>query len=168
MTQFYFIQMDGQDLPLCLQFLYDAALRLKNRHIEQWQYWLDPPKDKVEWVKKGIENGEFYKVYNENDQIIAMFRLLSSDDLYWGPKDDNARYIHSLVVSDNAIGNGIGKSIIKTIEKNILAEGIELLRLDCNATNKELCAYYENLGFLKVGTVQMPYSLNALYEKKLV
>jgi RimJ/RimL family protein N-acetyltransferase len=167
MTKLTFQVMQEDELVLCLQFLHMAAMRLKNDHINQWAYWLDPPQDKIDWVKEGILNHEFYKVYDKNGQLHAIFRLLVNDELYWGIQKEEARYIHSLVVSDSSTGKNIGSSIIQMIENSIKEEGINRLRLDCNAENPKLCQYYEKLGFVKVGTVKMPYSLNNLYEKMI-
>ena len=166
MIEYKFHKMDKEDLSLCSKMLREAAQRLKDKNIDQWAYWLNPPQDKIDWVAQGIYDGEFYKVLQDG-QVVAMYRLQESDELYWGVQKEQARYIHSLVVSDKHTGKALGKTIIEKIEKETMENGVDLLRLDCNALNQGLCQYYEKLGFEKVGTVQMPYSLNALYEKKL-
>jgi GNAT superfamily N-acetyltransferase len=159
--------MTLEDLPICLQFLYNAALRLKQKGLTQWSYWLEPPEEKLAWIKNGIAEQQFYKVLDTNGAMVAMFRLQTEDELYWGKQDEKANYIHSLVVSDEATNKGIGRAIIHSIESQMRTDGINLLRLDCDSANPDLCAYYENLGFKKVGTKQMSLSLNNLYEKIL-
>ena len=158
--------MKSEDFQQCIELLKEAAKRLKTQNVDQWSYWLDPPTDKLQWVLKGISNGEFYKI-TEKDRIIAMYRLQESDELYWGKQDDEAWYIHSLVVADSHTGQAIGQKILTQLESDALSKNISILRLDCNALNKGLCSYYEKFGFIKVGQVQMPYSLNALFEKRL-
>ena len=61
----------------------------------------------------------------------------------------------------------LGQVMMTYVEHYLLSKGIDLLRLDCNAANQWLCAYYENAGFMRVGQKQMPHALNNLYEKKL-
>lgn len=159
-------RMYVKDFDSCILLLQEAAKRLQDQHIDQWSYWLDPPQDKLEWVRQGIVNGEFYKI-TDNGQLAAMYRLQENDELYWGLRDDKAYYIHSLVVADSHTGQSIGRQIINQIENQARDHDVFILRLDCNAQNQGLCSYYEKLGFVQVGNVQMPYSLNALYEKKL-
>jgi RimJ/RimL family protein N-acetyltransferase len=158
--------MNSADYQYCIDLLKEAAKRLKTQNVDQWSYWLDPPQDKLKWVLEGINKGEFYKI-TENDRIIAMYRLQESDELYWGKQEEDAWYIHSLVVADSHTGQSIGKNILIQLEKEAVSKNIFILRLDCNALNEGLCNYYEKSGFVRVGKVQMPYSLNALFEKRL-
>ena len=46
-------------------------------------------------------------------------------------------------------------------------QGISLMRLDCNAQNPALCAYYEKQDFEKVGEKTMEWGINNLYEKRI-
>ncbi len=160
-------QTESNQLNLVLQLLAEAAQFLKNKHINQWAHWLHPPQDKVQWVEEGIENGEFYFVYDEANNLIAMYRLMYEDELYWGKQNQKAVYVHSLVVRRNFSGKGVGSNILNAVAQKAKNENINLFRLDCNAANKDLCNYYEKLGFVKVGEKQMPHSLNNLYEKNL-
>jgi L-amino acid N-acyltransferase YncA len=165
--QLQFQQATIDELPAILSFLKEAALWLQEKKINQWAYWLQPPADKLLWISEGINNGEFYFVTNAQHERIAIFRLMNKDELYWGKRNDNAIYVHSLVVSRNVLGNNIGKTILETIANDAIKKGVHLFRLDCNAANKNLCNYYESLGFVKVAEKQMPYSLNNLYEKAI-
>jgi RimJ/RimL family protein N-acetyltransferase len=56
---------------------------------------------------------------------------------------------------------------LKQLINEASTRDIPLFRLDCNAANKALCAYYESLGFKQVGVKQIPHSLNNLYEMAL-
>lgn len=155
------------ELNAAIKLLKQAAVYLEKKGINQWKIWLNPSADKIKWVKEGFEAGEFYFAESGNGELAGMFRLMEQDELYWGKQKANARYVHSLIVTTAFKGNNIGKRIIAVIEKMVLAEGINLLRLDCIASNRRLCAYYESLGFVKQGEKQMPHSLNYLYEKTL-
>ena len=158
----------GKDeLDTALKLLQAAATTLKEKSIRQWEFWLNPTKEKIEWIEQGFDNHEFYFLEDDNHQLVGMFRLMSEDELYWGKQELKAGYIHSLVVDKKYAGKQIGQKIIAEVEFNLPGKGIFILRLDCNASNTALCQYYENLGFKKVGEKQMPHSLNYLYEKKL-
>ncbi len=149
-----------------LHLLKTAAQNLKDRGIDQWDYWLDPPKERLEWAREGFLNDEFYFI-TLNNKIIGMYRLCKEDLLYWGKQNESAFYIHSFVIHPQYKGLQIGSYIIKQIEQLALENNIALLRLDCNTTNSGLCQYYINQGFIKVGEKQMKLSLNALFEKRL-
>jgi GNAT superfamily N-acetyltransferase len=149
-----------------LHLLKTAAQTLKDRGIDQWDYWLDPPKERLEWAREGFLNDEFYFI-NFNNEIIGMYRLCEEDLLYWGKQQEPAYYIHSLVIHPKYKGFKIGSYIIKQIEKSALENNICFMRLDCNAANSGLCQYYLDQGFTKVGEKQMKLSLNSLFEKRL-
>jgi ribosomal protein S18 acetylase RimI-like enzyme len=163
----HFRKANQDELSKALSLLKQAAQRLKDKQVNQWGFWLDPPAERINWIKEGFENNEFYFVVNDHDDVIAMFRIMEEDDMYWGHQADLAYYIHSLVVAPNHTGQKLGERIIEEVESMATTKGIKLLRLDCNASNPALCGYYERLGFVKVGEKQMPHSLNNLYEKGL-
>ena len=143
-----------------------ATIDLKSREINQWSYWLDPPKEKLDWIKNGHQKGEFYFI-TMDDEILGMYRLSTEDLLYWGKQQQASYFIHSLIVHPKYKGLKIGAYILKEIEYLAQKNDIHLLRLDCDASNKNLCKYYLNQGFVKVNEKQMKLSLNNLYEKKI-
>jgi ribosomal protein S18 acetylase RimI-like enzyme len=157
------------ELEEALEFFKLASQSLSEKNVSQWNYWTDPPADKIEWVKQGFDKGEFFFVYNESDDKIAMFRLLKNDSLYWEEKglEDNVRYVHSLVVPSVFAGLGIGKAVMLKIIEGLKTEGVKKFRLDCDGSNPRLCNYYESYGFEKVGEKTTNYAINNLYELSL-
>ncbi|MEN8817661.1 MAG: GNAT family N-acetyltransferase [Nonlabens sp.] len=155
------------DFSKVIELLKIAAQDLKDRGINQWDYWLDPPEERLKWVQEGFLNEEFYFV-TFNKQVIGMYRLCEEDLLYWGKQKEPAYYIHSFVVIPEYKGLQIGSYVIDQIENQARENNISLLRLDCNATNPGLCQYYIHQGFVKIGEKQMKLSLNNLYEKTLL
>lgn len=156
-------------LPKALEMLKEAAQWLREKETDQWSFWLDPPTEKIAWIKEGFEKEQFYFVYLEDD-LIGMFRLMYFDDMYWGHRDerfDTAAYVHSLTIQTAYKGRNMGAEVLKRIEKMLVAQGIFKFRLDCMQSNQSLCAYYEQQGFLKVGEVKMSWAMQNLYEKKL-
>ena len=53
-------------------------------------------------------------------------------------------------------------------EKNALKNGVQYLRLDCDANNSKLCNYYESKGFSKIKSISLPLGKYNLYQKKII
>jgi ribosomal protein S18 acetylase RimI-like enzyme len=143
-----------------------AAEAIQKRGLNQWQHWLNPPEDYVNWVQNGLNNSEYFFVEKENE-LVGMFRLMETDEEYWGKNDDSARYIHSFVTLPEYAGQGIGSSVLRMIAEQVAAQNIPLLRLDCKADNVALVSYYERQGFTKVRLQEMPHYAVQLFEKRL-
>ena len=94
-----FTQAKNNELKEALDFFKLASQSLHEKKVSQWNYWVDPPEEKINWVKEGFNNGEFFFVSDQSGNKIAMFRLLAKDTLYWDKKgtEKNTRYIHSFV-----------------------------------------------------------------------
>lgn len=161
-----FIRASSSELEDALHFFKLASQSLSKKQVSQWSYWIDPPKEKINWVKEGFDKEEFFFVYDTYGNKIAMFRLLDTDTLYWDNKgvDKNTRYVHSLVVLPSHSGQGIGKAIMLKIIDMLKQDHVERFRLDCDSSNKRLCQYYEDYGFIKVGEKTTNYAINNLYE----
>lgn len=159
----------SSELEDALVFFKLASQSLSKKKISQWSYWIDPPEEKISWVKEGFDNKEFYFVYDPEGNKIAMFRLLEKDTLYWDNKgiEKNTRYIHSLVVHPSYSGQGVGKCVMLKIIDQLKYNKIKKLRLDCDGSNPRLCSYYEDYGFVKVGEKTTKYAVNNLYEMLL-
>ncbi|MCH2033272.1 MAG: GNAT family N-acetyltransferase [Tenacibaculum sp.] len=167
-SEIIFQKIQLEHLDLVLRLFKSAAEKIAKKNVDHWQYWKNPPQEKINWVKAGIENEEFFFINDLRNQNIGMVRILNEDELYWGKQDVKATYIHSLVIKEEFNGKGMGETVLDEIEKNAKANGCVYLRLDAVTKNTKLCSYYENLGFLKVGTKKMPLSLNNLYQKKII
>lgn len=153
------------DKETVLSLFKEAAEKISRMEIDHWQYWKNPPKSKVEWVEEGIRNNEFFFIKNETDDLVGMVRILKEDLMYWGQQKEEALYVHSLVVRDAYNGNGIGKIVLEMVGEEAKWLNRKYLRLDADSKNSKLCTYYENMGFIKVGTKALPLSVNNLYEK---
>ncbi len=166
--ELFFRKARESEFPIAVQLLKQAAQTLQNKQINQWAFWLHPNETQLNWVREGFAHQEFYFVENLDNQLVAMFRLLVEDELYWGKQNVTAHYVHSFVVEKQFAGQQIGSQILAQLEHHLTENNIFRFRLDCNASNPILCAYYEKHGFKKVGEKQMPHSLNNLYEKILI
>jgi ribosomal protein S18 acetylase RimI-like enzyme len=155
-----------KDQGLVFSLLKEAAIWLGSKGINYWQNWLDPPIHHQNWILEGINNQEFFFVY-QNNTLLGMYRIMYNDQLFWGNKVDKAGYIHSFTTKREYKGKRIGKIIIQNIEKNLWEKGFDFLRLDCGTEITNLCNYYEQLGFIKTGNIIVDGYKTTLYEKKL-
>jgi len=151
-----------------LDLFKEAAEKINKMNIDHWQYWKNPPIEKIKWVEEGIQNKEFFFIELLNGENLGMVRILNEDLLYWGKQNEKAKYIHSLVIKEKFNGQGIGSMVIQKVEHLAKAENCTYLRLDADSKNPKLPAYYENLGFKKVGTQKLPLSVYTLFEKELI
>ncbi len=165
---FIFNQIEIKDKNIVLELFKKTAEKINKMNIDHWQYWKNPPLEKIKWVEEGIANNEFFFISTPNKENLGMVRILEEDLLYWGKQRSKARYIHSLVIKEEFNGKGIGTKVINKIGERAKREGYNFLRLDADSKNSKLCGYYEKIGFKKVGIKTLPLSVNTLYEKELI
>ncbi|GAA4293039.1 GNAT family N-acetyltransferase [Aestuariibaculum suncheonense] len=163
-----FHQIHRDEFNTVLNLFKEAAEKIAKMHIDHWQYWKNPPAEKIKWVQDGIKNNEYFFIKNTSNTTIGMVRILNEDHLYWGDQKDAALYVHSLMVKTEYNGQGIGKTILKSIEEQAKAKSCNYLRLDADSKNPKLCGYYEHLGFNKVGEKVLPISTYNLYQKEIL
>ncbi|WP_299119396.1 GNAT family N-acetyltransferase [uncultured Tenacibaculum sp.] len=163
--EFYQIEINNKDVVLSL--FKEAAIKIAKMNVDHWQYWKNPPLEKIKWVEEGIENKEFYFIKNTDNEIIGMVRILEEDLLYWGKQEDKSLYVHSLVVREHFNKKGLGKIILDKVESLAQQKQYKYLRLDAVSTNVKLCKYYEKQGFNKVGVKELNDTVNNLYQRKV-
>ncbi len=157
---------DIQESDAAFELMKEAAVWLRDRGIDYWQNWLQPPQHHIDWILDGFRRGQFYFV-ESGDRLLGMYRLQYTDEHFWGKRTETAGYVHSFTTRRSEAGTGLGSRILRRIEKDLLDQGITLLRLDCGAEIRGLCAYYEGQGFQLVDTVRVEDFMLNLYEKQL-
>ena len=162
-----FKQVEIKDKSAVLNLFKKTAEKINKMNIDHWQYWKNPPQDKIEWVEEGIKNNEFHFINDLIGKNIGMVRILNEDLLYWEKQKGKAKYVHSLVVKEEYNGKGLGTKILQEIENNAKKENCKYLRLDADSKNPKLCKYYEKLDFKKVGIKELSLSNYNLYEKEI-
>lgn len=166
MNALVFLQVSQAQKSKVLDILRAAAESLQEKGIPQWQYWMNPPKIKLDWIDDGLASQQFYFI-SKDESIIGLIRIMEEDLLYWGTQETAAFYIHSLVILPEYSGLSYGNQVILQVEEMARTKEISILRLDCFADNQKLCSYYKNQGFQEVRTIQMPLSKNMLFEKHI-
>ena len=101
---------------------------------------------------------------------VGTFSLDWDDEAYWGPQEPIAGYVHGLSVRKGFNGRGLGSFIIDWCVDQVSILNRRYVRPGCDARNTKLCAYYEALGFVRVGVTPMPELgdyVDSLYEKSV-
>ncbi len=155
------------EIDIALSLFKSAAESIAKKNIDHWQYWKKPTVDNIAWVQEGFDSKQFYFIKNALGETVGMLRIMEEDLSYWGAKNDQAKYIHSLVVLEQYKGLRIGNNVLQIVEQEAVKHEYNYLRLDCLDSNPGLCQYYENYGFTKVGTKHLPPASYSLYEKRL-
>ncbi len=148
------------DLDKVMSILGEASEWLQRRGIDQWR----PSSFPHERVKRSINNHEVYLAYL-GDEPVATFHLQWADRLLWGHMDKDAGYVHHVAVRRAHAGKGLGRQILTWAESQVRSRGGRFLRLDCNADNENLCAYYDRHGFQRVGHVYVGEMTVQLFER---
>jgi GNAT superfamily N-acetyltransferase len=149
----------------------DAIHRLR-RSLEDWMaaHGVD------QWVPGGmpwqqvadeVADGQWHVVRDDEIGIAGALRLLWTDELFWGPGQPPAVYVHGLMVDRRRRGTGLGRTMLDWAAAQGRAAGVGLFRLDCRTTNPVLRDYYEAYGFSVVGRRDFPTSSATLLELEL-
>ena len=123
----------------------------------------------AEEIEEQIAHSSTYLVYLY-DELVGTVALQWADEQNWGPQPPDAGYMHRLAVRHGRHGQDIGKAIIEWARKEVTGKNRSFLRLDCDARNKSLCAYYEDQGFIRVSSKQLAHHgeyIAGLYQRSV-
>ena len=148
------------DVAAVLGVVRAAAAWVAARGSDQWAYYLTA--DAAELVAGRIAHHEVYLAHGGDGRAVGTLCLQWSDTVYWPDDGDDgsAGYVHQLATDPANRGQGVGAALIGWAADRMRAAGRTRFRLDCLAANDGLCAYYEQLGFARVGTIS-PYGTMA-------
>lgn len=156
------------DAPLLVHLRDSAALWQLARGIDQWR---PGEKDEAHFVHR-MREGEVWLAYS-GPHLAGAWELWWTDPAAWGPRPDDAGYIHRLMTTPHTAPPGTGRRMLAEAEARITAKGRPYARLDCLASNPRLRAYYESAGYevvgeqpAKEGGLGSPYAVT-LMEKRL-
>ncbi len=125
-----------------------------------------PPRPMREILADRVARGEI-ALARLDGQPAAMLALQWADDL-WRDLPGAAGYVHGLATHRDFAGKGVGLALLGWAERIVAQEGKAYLRLDCNADNPTLRAYYARAGFAHRGDVALPGRVASRYEKRIV
>src|SRR5262249_41267045 len=90
-----------------------------------------------------------------------------ADASTWGPRPEDAGYIHGLCVRRCVAGHGWGRVLLAWAEHEIAQAGRPVARLECSAANASLCAYYERAGYTRLDDLIDGEYRAARFEKRV-
>ena len=150
------------DTPTVHAILDEARSWLAERGIDQW---MRPFAEA--WIRDRIVAGELW-IARLDGEPAGVVRLLRADQRFWGEHDrGDAVYVHTLAVRRDWRGRGVGQGVVRWAEGQAITGGRQFVRLDCGAANRGLRAYYEQLGFVAVGTVRLGGEVMVLLQKRV-
>lgn len=155
-----------KDKEQIIDILYELALYLKDKKIEQWQEWLAPKESDLNWITDLINNSSFFLILKDNTTI-GIFSLADQDAKYWGKSNDKSKYLHSLGILPQFKNNEIGKTVISLIKTQLKEKDYTFLRLDCISSNQKLKNYYLNQEFDEVGITNIGPNSFTLFQYTL-
>ena len=62
-------------------------------------------------------------------------------------------HLHLLAVESKQRRSGVGRTMIRWLEKSCVTAGMQHVRLELRATNKQARAFYEDLGYRSLGRI---------------
>ncbi len=137
------------DAEMIIAMLNNAARWLDSKGVDQWP---SPFPDEI--VRASVERGDSYVALLE-DQPVGSVAVYWDDPGFWGPRPPDAGYIHRLVVDRRMTGQGMGSAILEAAAWLVGAKGRAFLRLDTGARNWRLRRWYEELGFVHRGDIEV-------------
>jgi RimJ/RimL family protein N-acetyltransferase len=155
----------AEDVPVLTQIRNDAHAKKVAHGDYAWGKEGDGFSE--EWVLNSLSRREVY-VIEQNGLPVGTCSLDWDDEVYWGAQEPIAGYVHGLSVRKGFNGLGLGSFAIDWCADQVSALDRRFVRLGCDARNTKLCAYYESLGFIRVGIAPAPAHgdyIDSLYEK---
>jgi GNAT superfamily N-acetyltransferase len=151
-----------EDLDTVLEILDDAARWVVSQGWDGWK----PGSFSRQTILEQLERGEVY-LGKIGGETIGTITLQWSDRMFWGEVPQDAGYIHKLAVKRAHAGREVGLQLLRWAERRALSAGKRYLRLNCLASDRGLCNYYERAGFEHVRNIIEQRGLASFYEKRL-
>jgi GNAT superfamily N-acetyltransferase len=154
------------DIDAILMIWAEADEWMRQRGIEPGK----PPIPLRDIVSHRIKSGACYVAWKDGPpgKIVGTITLAWEDDGVWSDQStDDACYVHGLSTERASAGQGIGVALLRWAEAMALAAGKSSVRLDCDATNPALRAYYARAGLTHCGDVHVTTHFACRFEKRL-
>jgi ribosomal protein S18 acetylase RimI-like enzyme len=156
------------DVNTIWSILQHAILRRKKDNSNQWQDGY--PNERV--VQNDIAN-EIGYVLTDADVIVGYCVILINDEPEYANLQGNWLtnsdfiVIHRLAISEDYLGKGLAKLILKNCEEIACKNTIYSVKVDTSYDNKAMLAIFKSLGYRYCGIVHFRGSPREAYEKVL-
>lgn len=149
--------------------LQQAILRRKKDGSDQWQDGY--PNEEV--VQRDLDRGIGYVLVIDNSIAGYAAVILNDEPAYnelkggtWLTNGDFF-VVHRIAVSDQFIGQGLGKTIMECIEELAYDRGVPSIKVDTNFDNAAMLKTFEKLGYTYCGEVTFRGGVRKAFEKVL-
>nr|WP_315196300.1 GNAT family N-acetyltransferase [uncultured Flavobacterium sp.] len=163
-----FRKATASEIPAIWDILQQAIARRKKDGSEQWQDGY--PNSEV--VKKDVEAGYGF-VLTDGETIIGYTAVLINDEPEyvkikgeWLSNNDFVVF-HRVALSENYLGKGLAKKILKYIEEFALSNNIYSVKADTNFDNIAMLNIFEKSGYKYCGKVYFRGGERKAFEKTL-
>ena len=155
------------DIPAIDILVKEVIIEMEKNNIMQWDELYPTSEDFLEDIRK---NQLFVGCID--NQIAVIFTINQEYDAEyingkWKDPEKSFDVIHRLCVHPEFQNRGIAKQTMNYIEKQILSEGKQAIRLDVYSKNPYALKLYLGCGYQKVGTVEWRKGTFHLMEKYL-
>jgi ribosomal protein S18 acetylase RimI-like enzyme len=144
----------SEDLGRYLDLLEEVAVWLEARGISQWpagQFRLS-----ADSYAESIRQEEV-QLALVGDALVGALQLLLRERMVWAEAaEDDAVYVFSLAVRRAWAKHEVGRQMLDWAGDRATTLGRRYIRLDCEADNQFLRAYYESAGFEDRGEFRLP------------
>lgn len=135
---------------------------IKNR-IDQW----DDTYPNTETIAQDLENQTYY-VAERKKEIIGGINIDKNQDytyldINWQDTSNQFLVVHRLGVKEKNWGEGIGKSLMIFTEDLVKKKDLKSIRLDTYSGNPKAMQFYIELGYRKLGSINLKPDKNEYY-----
>jgi len=146
-----------QDIDAVLALLdANVAWLVERGRSAQWgsDPWSESPK-LVDFVRDLLSSGAV-TIAEVEGAVVGTSVVADTPMPYVPPTDEPERYLRLLVSSPQHRGHKIGHRLIELAREYTVAEGVDLLRVDCWAgSDRRLVTYYTNEGFAPTQEIEV-------------
>ena len=153
--------------------IYDLALRQEEQGLTSigWQRGVYPTEDTAH---QGVVRGDLFVLEEDDTHKILATAIINHIQMpsyamgNWSIQadGDEVLVLHTLVVSPQASGKGIGTTFVAFYEQMARERGCKTLRMDTQAKNTAARTLYRKLGYKEIGIV--PCDFNGIAGIQLV
>lgn len=164
---FNFRKAVQSDKPAIWAILQQAIVRRRNDGSQQWQDGY--PNEDV--VQRDLDRGIGYVLTIDN--VVAGYAAIilndepAYDELKTWLTNGDFFVVHRIAVSDQFIGQGLGKKILEYTEELARNNNVPSIKVDTNFDNAAMLKTFEKLGYTYCGEVYFRGAPRKAFEKVL-
>ena len=162
--KYIFRKIKKEEIPQMFDIILKRMKWMDEKSIKQWNVTYYDEVYPISYYEEARQAGILYVLEKAETGEIVCGAVLKEDDERW-PDEKDAVYLHNFATK---IGEtGIGTYFLQCVEEYAIDKNKDAFRLDSAIDNEFLSKYYEEKGFMPVGTCVDGLYEGILREKKL-